>query len=131
MVYFSFGFEAINNQADRTDVMSQTLAWLGECCDGVYDAGFTWAPSSPLVGEEIVFTGVASGTAPIEFDWDFGDGTMGHGVVVTHTYATSDTYTVVLTATNGCGAGVVDHEVIVLQPPIRYYIYLPIVVRVP
>jgi PKD repeat protein len=50
----------------------------------------------------------------------FGDGTAGHGAVVTHTYATSDTYTVVLTATNGCGAEVVAHDVnvtaIVTQP---------------
>ena len=214
VVYFSFGFEAINNQADRTDVMSRTLAWLGgcqcnpvsildvtaevsgctatygavlggdppfgydwdfgpfgasaspapvvdygidgtypytltvsncgnafsdtvtgtvtvACCDGVYDAGFTWAPGSPLVGEEVVFTGVASGTAPIEFDWDFGDGTAGDGAVVTHTYALGGAYTVVLTATNTCGEEVVQHQVIVLEPPIRYYIYLPIVVREP
>jgi len=78
-----------------------------------------------------VFTGVASGTAPIEFDWDFGDGTTGHGAVVTHTYAISDTYTVVLTVTNDCDTGVVEHEVVVLQPPEKHTIYLPIVVRQP
>ena len=214
VVYFAFGFEAINAAATRATVMSTVLDWLGgcecdpvdivdvtagvsgcavtfgavlsgdppfsydwdfgafgastnpapvvdygmdgtfpytltvsncggassdtvtgtvtvECCYGVHDAGFTWTPDSPLAGEEVVFTGVASGTAPIEFDWDFGDGTAGYGAVVTHTYAFSDAYTVVLTATNTCGEEVVGHEVLVLQPLVRYYIYLPIVVREP
>jgi len=31
IVYLAFGFEAINNAPDRTDVMSKTLAWLGGC----------------------------------------------------------------------------------------------------
>jgi len=51
--------------------------------------------------------------------------------VVTHTYATSDTFTVVLTATNDCGMEVVEHDVVVLQPMVKYYIYLPIVLREP
>jgi len=28
VIYYSFGFEAINNQADRTEVMSRVLGWL-------------------------------------------------------------------------------------------------------
>ena len=31
MVYFSFGFEGIDNAADRADVMGRTLDFLGNC----------------------------------------------------------------------------------------------------
>jgi len=120
----------VSNCSDASsDMVTGTVTV--DCCDGVTDAGFSWAPGQPLAGEEVVFTGVASGTVPIMFDWAFGDGTTGQGVVVTHTYTFSDTYTVVMTATNDCGVGVVDHEVVVVQLPQRYYIYLPIVVREP
>jgi len=101
----------------------------------VYNAGFTWMPLEPMIAQVVTFTATASGTVPIEFDWVFGDGTAGYGAVVTHTYATSDTYSVVLTATNGCGVEVVAHDVVVLAPK-HYvwrpeYIYLPILLKEP
>jgi PKD repeat protein len=114
-----------------SDMVEHAVVVLPSPCEAVTDAGFSWAPEQPLTGQEVVFTGVASGTAPIAFDWAFGDGTTGHGEVVTHTYAVSDTYTVVLTATNGCGSQVVEHDVVVLRPVVTYYIYLPIVLREP
>ena len=133
-VYAASGSYTVTLVATNTlgsDTVQHAVVVLPSSCDGVTDAGFTWAPDQPLVGEQVVFTGVASGTAPIEFDWDFGDGTTGHGAVVTHTYTFSDTYTVVLTATNDCGVGDVQHDVVVRQPLVKYYVYLPIVIREP
>jgi len=127
----SFTVTLVATNSLGSDTVQHAVVVLPSSCDGVTDAGFTWTPDQPLVGEHVVFTGVASGTAPIEFDWDFGDGTMGHGAVVTHTYAFSDTYTVVLTATNDCDAQSVEHDVVVLQPLVKYYVYLPIVIREP
>jgi PKD repeat protein len=49
--------------------------------------------------------------------------------VVTHAYALSATYTVILTATNDCGEQSVDHNIVVYQEPVRYRIYLPVVVK--
>ena len=43
----------------------------------------------------------ADATQPVEYMWDFGDGTTGTGMVATHTYSQPGTYTVTLTATNG------------------------------
>jgi PKD repeat protein len=70
------------------------------------------------------FTGSASGTLPLDFGWDFGDGSttlttsdaLGTGVTTTHTYAAAGTYTVVMTATNCGGAGnsVVTHTIPVI-----------------
>ncbi len=51
--------------------------------------------------------------------------------MVTHTYELSDTYTVVLTATNDCGQGSMTHDVVVLRPVEKHYIYLPLVLRQP
>lgn len=47
VVYFSFGFEAIDNQADRTEVMSRTLSWLGGCQSEDY---LVWAGDSEEFG---------------------------------------------------------------------------------
>jgi PKD repeat protein len=82
-----------------------------------------------MAGEVVTLTATATGTEPIEFAWAFGDGTTGYGTVVTHTYTLSDTYTVVLTATNDCGEQIVEHNVAVYQEPERYYVYLPIVLK--
>lgn len=56
VAYFSFGFEAINNQADRTEVMSRTLSWLGGCEQSPYYvvAGDSLAAGDP--GETVTHT---------------------------------------------------------------------------
>ena len=56
VAYLAFGFEAINSQADRTDVMSRTLAWLGGCEEDPYYvvAGDSLAGGSP--GETVTHT---------------------------------------------------------------------------
>jgi PKD repeat protein len=115
VVYFSFGFEAIDNQADRNDVMSQTLAWLGGCeCEPVSGASFEWTPPLPEVGEDVTFTGSAQGTGPISYQWDFGDGDTGAGQIVVHTYGADADYTVTMTATNSCGFESVTDTITVL-----------------
>jgi PKD repeat protein len=130
VVYFSFGFEAIDNQAERVEVMLRTLDWLGGCaCEAVHDANFSWQPANPGAGEPVRLEGTAAGEEPIGFAWDFGDGMTGHGAVVTHTYAVSDTYAAVLTATNDCGMEVVIHDVVVRRPVVKSYFYLPIVLK--
>lgn len=66
------------------------------------------APVSNIaLSEEATFDGSGSydpdGTI-VSFSWDFGDGTMGNGDVVTHTYAAEGTYQVTLTVTDTDGA---------------------------
>jgi len=68
-------------------------------------ADFVFQPQPAQVGEPVVFTGtVSGGTPPIEYTWDFGDGNLGDGQVVEHIFGLDDTYTVVMTATNGAGS---------------------------
>ena len=113
------------------DVVTGTVAV--QCCEGVRDAGFTWMPLEPTIGQVVTLTATASGTAPIGFDWALGDGTADYGAVVTQTYASSGTFTVVLTATNDCSVEVVVHDIVVSQPKHQFlpkdYIYVPMVLK--
>lgn len=52
------------------------------------------------VSKEIIFDASASNDKDgeiVSYDWDFGDGTFGNGVITTHTYQTPGIYTVILT----------------------------------
>jgi pullulanase-type alpha-1,6-glucosidase len=88
-------------------------------------AGFE-SNSPVVVGETAVFTNTTSGTAPISYEWHFGDGSP---VVTdpnpTHLYAAPGSYTVTLTATNAAGSSVYAAAFVVEQ----YRFYLPIIAK--
>ncbi len=66
---------------------------------------FTFAPSKPMVGETVTFSGSAkSGTPPYNFSWDFGDGSNGTDATVTHAFASAGTFSVTLTATDSANS---------------------------
>jgi PKD repeat protein len=99
-------------------------------CDPVADVSFAWQPVTPTVGTVVTLTAEATGTLPITFTWDLGDGAIGGGPLLTHTYSLSGTYTVVLTATNECGEEVVQRVLTVTDGPSQaYQVYLPIALR--
>ncbi len=61
-------------------------------------SGFTFSPSSPQVGQQVTFSGSASGgTSPYSFSWSFGDGSTATGSAVTHGYSSAGSFTVALT----------------------------------
>jgi len=99
--------------------------------DGAFLPGtdFAWEPVTPTAGEVVTFTAEATGTEPIAFAWAWGDGKVGSGQVVTHTYTQSGTYTVVLTATNTCGQEMVGRDITVAAAPRIYRFYLPLLLR--
>lgn len=93
-------------------------------------ASFSWEPLTPTAGLPVTFTALSTGLPPFTFTWDFGDGTAGSGSVALHTYAAAGAYTVVVTASNGCGQ---DHARAVLavrpQEQVSYLLYLPLVLK--
>ena len=93
-------------------------------CDPLSGVDFTWTPLDPEVGTVITFTATASGTQPITFLWNFGDGITATSTIVTHAYDTSGTYTVTLTASNPCDLAIMTHPI-----PITYtwQLFLPVV----
>lgn len=76
------------------------------------------------LGETTTMTAsIATGTS-IVYHWDFGDGHVGTGAVVTHTYAAGGAYTVTVTARNSVSS-LVDTMVV----PVGAVTYLPLIMR--
>jgi PKD repeat protein len=87
-------------------------------CEPVAFADFSWTPPTPTAGQVVTLTAAATGTAPISYTWDLGDGTPASGPTVTHTYSMAGIYPVVLTAANCATATrTVTHTVTVVPPP--------------
>jgi PKD repeat protein len=80
-------------------------------CVPPHDASFTWFPAEPFAGYPITFTGEASGTPPIVFTWDFGDGVTATGRTVMHIFEMPGDYNVAMTAVNVCGSQMVLYPV--------------------
>lgn len=58
-----------------------------------------------------------SPTWPVTYTWSFGDGSIGVGETVSHTYTLPSTYTVRLTATNCLTATAVSSHTLTVLPP--------------
>jgi PKD repeat protein len=79
-----------------------------------------FSSNSPVaLGSPAEFTNLTTGTEPIGYLWDFGDGGTSTLVNPTHTYTATGVYTVSLTATNVVGVDMVSHpvEVVPVEVP--------------
>jgi PKD repeat protein len=103
--------------------------WVIAPCVDVAGADFAYAPTQPWLGDTVTFTGtVVTGTAPVNYRWDFDNGSAAQvGNPIAHTFpvaATPYTYTVVMTASNGCPSqDTASHPVAVRSVSV----YLPLV----
>lgn len=61
----------------------------------------TIEPHTPRVGEIVRFAGTGSGTSPLQFVWDFDDGTSASGMQAAHSYLAPGSYRVTLTVRDG------------------------------
>jgi PKD repeat protein len=87
------------------------------------DADFSYAPVEIGMGSTVQFTDTSTtdGSLVAERVWDFGDGELGGGAVVTHTYTAAGSYTVTLRVTDSCGFSanaIVPQAVLVIVPEI-------------
>ncbi len=102
-VYFSFGYESINRQFDRDNVMEAVLDHLGVCSvPQAPQASFTHADPDPA--NTVQFTNTSRGAAWMSYTWNFGDGSAGSTQAnPTHAFGEPGTYTVTLTAVSRYG----------------------------
>ena len=75
------------------------------------------SPPSAFVGEVISFTNQTTGTLPIDYMWNFGDGITSTVESPTHTYGNSGAYTVTLEAMNALGSDMVSHSIEIYSLP--------------
>lgn len=89
------------NQTARV-VVPITVASGGTA--GPPTARFTSSPSGPAINQDVFFNAsqstASSGRTITTYSWDFGDGSTGSGVTVTHAYTRAGSFTVTLLVTD-------------------------------
>src|SRR6266540_2854653 len=74
---------------------------------------FAYNPSSPETGQQVTFTASATGgTSPYTFSWDFGDGGTAAVNPATHTYSSSGSFVVTVTAKDATGASATSSQTV-------------------
>ena len=86
--------------ASRTVTISTTLPPT--------TANFIFSPAAPALNQDVIFTATGVPTDPglqsqATYAWDFGDGTSGSGVSVSHRYTRGGTFTATLRVTASTG----------------------------
>lgn len=93
-------------------------------------AAFTHSAST-TVNQPVSFTNLTTGTPPMTYTWDFGDGSP--LVIVanpTHTYTITGTFTITLTATNEFGSSTAVSTMDIMPlPALDYVNYFPFVIK--
>lgn len=101
--------------------------------DGIFHtavprAQFTYTTAHPTTGENVTFDASASydpdGTI-VSYEWDFGDGAAGTGMVTTHSYAEEGDYIVALQVTDNEGLSDDESDSIHPRAPLLAYISVP------
>jgi PKD repeat protein len=83
-----------------------------------------FATNSPIrLGQPMVFTNQTTGSQPITYVWDFGDG-VGTSVEEnpSYTYTAPGTYTVTLIATNEVDVSTISYPVVVDPDILKYFL---------
>ena len=111
-------------EGDYTVTLSVSSPWGSDQASTVIhvgvapEAAFSYSPKSPLVGKKVFFTNESTGTEPLSYEWDFGDGDTSTETNPQHVYVKPGTYEVRLTATNPWGSDTATARITVSQPPL-------------
>jgi len=91
------------------------------------EADFTPSSWKPMINETVTFNASASSDPNgwiVSWDWDFNDGNVGSGEVVSHAYTEAGIYNVTLTVEDNDGLrNIVWKPVKVLNPPVASFTY--------
>jgi plastocyanin len=82
-------------------------------------ASFVHSPSEPEEGQTVTFDASDSTSNVgiiLSYNWNFGDGEIGTGKIVTHTYTLAGNYMVILNVTNSLGEWDIESKQITVKP---------------
>ncbi len=91
-------------------------------------AKFTYSTTFPVTGENVTFNASSSYDPDgiiVSYDWDFGDGSYGTGVVTTHAYVAEGSYTVSLQVIDNDGFSDTAQATIHARAPVLAYVTVP------
>jgi PKD repeat protein len=79
-------------------------------------ASFSFSPTAPTAGQTVFFNASASRPTTGKFEWDFGDGTAGTGMLPSRVYAQPGTYTVTLRVSDDAGQSATTTRIVTVSP---------------
>lgn len=88
----------VSNDIGQSATTSRTFTVTSTLPAG--SASFTFSPTNPGINDDVFFNASASTVTVGTFAWDFGDGSRGSGIRITHQFSRAANYTVLLTVTN-------------------------------
>jgi hypothetical protein len=110
--------EAVGNLVVITEEQAGVEVFdLSGCPGGPPDAGFTWAPASPFVGQEVQLTDISTGRISSR-QWQIQGGGSSSDRNPVHTWSEAGSYQVTLTVTSSAGVDTQTHTVTVSEPPV-------------
>lgn len=89
--------------------------------DGLPVALIKFTPLLPKIGEDIMFDASASFDPDgeiVSYKWDFDDGHVGEGIIVTHSYSKPGTYYILLEVQDNDGLKDLESQLITVSPEI-------------
>ncbi len=92
------------------------------------DASFTANPTSGPAPLTVIFIDTSANT-PTSWNWSFGDGNVSSLKDPIHTYSSTGSYTVLLTATNSWGSNTISRRINCTSAPIADFTYSPEKIR--
>lgn len=120
----TFPEEAMDNADSGAPFDELSYAGIG------FKLNFNLAPTTPMVrsidgptdvqtGESVTYSAQVNddATRPLEYQWDFGDGSTSSGLTGSHTFSQPGTYTVTFTASNRAGEASESITVNATRPP--------------
>jgi PKD repeat protein len=118
-----------SNDPDQSEIVIPVS--LEVPCSALEGLSFEFTPASPRIGESVLFSGgVITGSLPITYTWDFGDGTEPISLVgdpeIGHAFPAAPAvqpYTVSLTAENACTLPLVLEQTVTVTP---IQVFLPL-----
>ena len=106
---------------DNAITRTVSIALTGPSNSTAPTPSFTITPQNPVARESVVFDasttqdeGGVCGSG-CSYSWNFGDGTTQTGELVTHSFASPGTYTVVLTVTDAGGATATRQQIVTVS----------------
>ncbi len=114
----SVSMDDFSTESQKIEVYGNTTIFVPFKFTKAY---FAFVPLQPVVDQEVVFNGSLSDSSAdiTEYNWNFGDGEAGSGVVLSHVYSEAGSYTVVLNVTSAVGTSTYTQQITVANTAVN------------